>query len=115
MRRSPVSRSEATAAGGREEGSFFRSNRVRARKEGDCRLRSRRVVRATPFKAAANESSTRIEDLLQKKGTQSAARLNPKAIVATMMMIVGRTSFSFSFSLGRKVLLLLLYVLGARE
>lgn len=114
MRRSPVSRSEATAAGGREEGSFFRSNRVRARKEGDCRLRSRRVVRATPFKAAANESSTRIEDLLQKKGTQSAARLNPKAIVA-MMMIVGRTSFSFSFSLGRKVLLLLLYVLGARE
>jgi hypothetical protein len=113
MRRSPVSRSEATAAGGREGGSFFRSNRVRARKEGDCRLRSRRVVRATPFKAAANESSTRIEDLLQKKGTQSA-RLNPKAIVA-MMMIVGRTSFSFSFSLGRKVLLLLLYVLGARE
>ena len=97
MRRSPVSLSEATAGG---EGSFFRSNRVRARarKEGDCRLRSRRVVRATPF-AAANESTTttRIEDPPPKKSnTERAAK-------AIAMMIVGRTSFSFSFSLGRKV------------
>ena len=99
MRRSPVSRSEATAGG--EGVSFFRSNRVRARarKEGrDCRLRSRRVVRATPF-AAANESTTttRIEDPPPKKSnTERAAK-------AIAMMIVGRTSFSFSFSLGRKV------------
>ena len=100
MRRSPVSRSEATAGG--DQGSFFRSNRVRARarKEGrDCRLRSRRVVRATPF-AAANESTTttRIEDPPPKKSNTERAA---KAIA--MMMIVGRTSFSFSFSLGRKV------------
>ena len=77
MRRSPVSRSEATAGG---EGSFFRSNRVRARarKEGDCRLRSRRVVRATPFAAANESTTTRIEDPPPKKSNTERAAL-PKS------------------------------------
>ena len=69
MRRSPVSRAKQRPPGG----SFFRSNRVRARerKEGDAVDSDRDVVRATPF-AAANETTIGESKTLQKKVRERA-------------------------------------------